>query len=94
MTFLLDLIADESRHFLLAYVLGFAAFWSMLTMLSVITLVLLALTHKTASMVVVYCILISAVLCGLAFVALSHLLLDSYSIWYITPLGPGLDLIH
>jgi len=92
-TFILYFITDESKHFGLSAFMGYAVFSLTLTMLSAMVLVWQGLTHKMASMGVVYGILICSIVAGFSAVPLSHWALDYFYTWWVTPLGEGLDLI-
>ncbi len=90
--FLLDLLADESTHFLLAFTVGFLVFWLISTTLYAYLLIVERLILKRLPMGVVYGIAIISLLAGLASALLSHVQLDGFSLWYTTPLDPPMHL--
>ena len=88
--FLVDLVTDESMHFVLAFFSGsLAALW-MLTTCSALCYASHLLTRKMVSMGVVYFILFCCLLLGFSAALASHWLLDYAATWLTTPLGPPL----
>ena len=94
LTFLIDLVTDEGKHFALSAFMGVLAFLLMWIILSAGVWVVERLTHRKASMAVDYGMAICSLLLGLSAALASHWLLDYAALWYITPLGPGLDLVY
>jgi len=94
LTALIYLITDESKHFALSAFMGVLGYSLMLIILSAIVLVWQVLTHRKASMGVGYGMITCCLLVGLSFALASHWLLDYVSLWWVTPLGPSLDLIY
>ena len=93
LNFALDLLADESKHFLLASLLGSLAFFQMWTTLFACLSGVVFLTHRYPSTAVVYGIICCCLLAGFSMALASHWALDSYSQWYYMPLGPPLELM-
>lgn len=90
--FLLDYLADGSKHFLLAVFLGWLAFsWMWTTLFAGLSGVVF-LTQRKPSTAVVYGILTCCLLAGLSAALASHWALDYYTSWYFAPLGPPLEL--
>jgi len=90
---LIDTITDGSKHFLLSVSMGALVFSLTSFMYYVSSLAWAALTHKQVSTVVDFGMFISCLLVGLSFALASHWLLDYVSLWYVTPLGPSLNLV-
>ena len=90
--FLIDLLTDASKHWLLAFSVGALVFSLTSTMWYVLSLAYLLLTRRRVSTVVDCGIFISCLLVGLSLALASHWGLDYFSIWWDTPLGPALDL--
>ena len=93
LTFLIDLVTDESKHFALSAFTGALGCLLMQIILFVMVLGWQGLTRQKASMGVVYGMGLSCLLVGLSFALASHWALDYASAWYVTPLGPPLDLV-
>ncbi len=87
--FIILVVTDESKHFLFSAAWGSVGFLLTWTILSVLYFIL-GLPKKLP--VAVYGILICSLLVGLSFALQAHWLLDYLSTWYVTPLGPPLDL--
>ena len=94
LTFLLALVTDASKHFLLAFSMG-ALVYALTSIISYAGLwAWERLTRHKVSMGVVYGTIGCCLLVGLSFALASHWLLDYFSTWWVTPLGPGLDLVY
>lgn len=90
--FLIVLITDESKHFLLSSAMGSLAWLLTWTISSAFYLGLARLTRRRTRSDVGYGILIYCLPVGLAFALASHWLLDYGSILLTMPLGPPLDI--
>jgi hypothetical protein len=87
--FVIDLVTDESKHFLLSSALGSLAFLST----STISFAWFSfLKYKWKQSDVVYFILFYSLLVGLSFALLAHYSLDYGATWWETPMGPPLEL--
>ena len=87
--FLTEYFADGSKHFTLAFFAGLLGF--LLTLITLFVLqygVSILLKRVGAGYIILTCSLLVA----LSLALLSHWVLDYYSIWYNTPLGPPLEL--
>jgi hypothetical protein len=92
LSFILDYLADGSKHFLLAFLAGLLAWLLTSTILFAPYSLISQLIHRRTSTVVVYGILICSLLLAISAALASHWALDYFSIWYSTPLGPHLEL--
>jgi ABC-type uncharacterized transport system permease subunit len=91
--FITELLADESKHFLLAAVSGLLVCLLTWIILRVVYWGLRHLIHWRGSMAAVWCIRGSSFLAGLCVAVLSHWVLDYWVVLYTMPLGPPLQLI-
>ena len=90
--FLLDLLTDASKHWLLAFSVGALAFLLTSTTWYVLSSAFLLLTRRKEFTGVDCGMFIFCLLVGLSLALLSHWGLDYFSIWWDTPLGPPLEL--
>ncbi len=87
--FIILLVTDESKHFLLSAIWGSLGFLLTWTTLSVFFSILGLQRKQPAA---VYGILICSLLVGSSFALQAHWALDYLSTWYVTPIDPPLDL--
>lgn len=90
--FIMDMLADESKHFVLSAFLGSLGCWLTWIMLSASFYGLELLTQRRANMVVGLGILICSIAVGIGFALAGHWLLDYWQHIYTTPLNPPLNL--
>jgi CHASE2 domain-containing sensor protein len=92
LTFILDTLADEQKHFLLSSVMGCLGFaWTWITLFASFYGVA-CLTRRPTSTAVAYGILICSLLVGVSFALAAHWGLDYWQQLYTTPLNPPLQL--
>jgi hypothetical protein len=92
LTFIIDTLADEQKHFLLSSAMGCLGFaWTWITLFASFY-GLEVLTQRRASMVVGYGILICCIAVGIGFALAAHWGLDYWRHLYTTPLNPPLNL--
>ena len=93
LSFILDFLADETRHFWLASACGLWAALAGFFLMSIMWCVAsFAGWIASQRAVVVFTILICLGLLALSAALLSHYWLDYFVVWYNMPLGPALDL--
>ena len=93
--FILNTLADSSKHFLLAFSVGALVFSLTSTTWSVSSLVYRLLTHRKVSTAVDCGMFICCLLLALSAALASHWALDYFATWYITPFnGAPLELIN
>lgn len=88
LNFIMDMLADESKHFVLSAFLGSLGFVLTWTKLSAFFYGLELLTRRRASTEVGLGILISSIAVGIGFALAGHWLLDYWQYIYTTPLNP------
>jgi len=93
LTALIYLVTDESKHFALSAFMGSLGFWSTWITLSAILWASRQSIRPKVFMAVAFGMAISSWLVGLSFAWASHWALDFVSLWWVTPLGPSLDLV-
>ena len=92
--FILDLLADESKHFALSACTGSLAYCLTWTISRVSLWAWERSTRRVTPMAAVYFTAGLCLLVGLACVLLSHAWLDGFSLFYVTPLGPHLQVVR
>lgn len=94
LAWLLKFITDESKHFLLAASMGLLVYSLTWITLRGMCWAFAKLTSKPRSWDAGWLIHLSCLLLGLSAALVSHWLLDYFSVWYTTPLGPPLKLVR
>lgn len=87
---LLDILAELGKHYWFSGLAGFLGFLLTLTILYVPLQIIYRFGRPRISMAAKYGMIIFPLLVGASLVLLSHWALDSFSIWYTTPLGEPL----
>lgn len=93
LSFLGDLLADESKHCFLGFLGGVSAYLLTWIISSALLWVLRRLTRYKVYMAAGWRTIILSLPLIFAFAALSHALLDGFFLWYTMPQSPHLELI-
>lgn len=89
--FIHNWVLDAAGHLVLAWSLGFAASWLMLTIFYAPLSMVYAYRRLPMPRAAIFGILALCLLAGISLALLSHAYLDGFSLWYSAPLGPPLD---
>jgi hypothetical protein len=87
-----NLLLDEGKHFLFSSLVGGSASCLTLIICYALSCAWERLTRRKMSTAAVFFTIGLCLLAGLSAALLSHAFLDGFSLWYVTPLGPPLQI--